>query len=173
MTALSAPLAAALVVAGLACFTDVRSRRIPNILTFGAAGTALVYAALTGGGDAVRLALGGWLLGTALFLPFFLLRGMGAGDVKLLAALGAWLGPLPVLWVAIYTSLAGGVLGIALAVSRGYLRTTLSNIATIGRHWAYIGVQPVPGLTLDTTASLRLPYAIPIFIGTVVMLWLR
>lgn len=168
---LSAPLTAAIAIAGLACVTDVSSRRIPNVLTFGAAGAAFVYAAVAGGFDAVRLAVGGWLLGTVLFLPFFIVRGMGAGDVKLLAALGAWLGPLPIIWVAIYTSIAGGVLGIALAASRGYLRTALSNIGTIGRHWAYLGLQPVPGLTLDSAASLRLPYAIPIFIGTVMVIW--
>jgi prepilin peptidase CpaA len=170
---ISFPIAIALTVGAVACLTDARSQRIPNVLTFGTAVAAFVYAPMAGGLDGIRLAVGGWLLGTALFLPLFLLRGMGAGDVKLLAAIGAWLGPIPILWVAIYTSIAGGVLGIALALSKGYLRTALSNIGAIGWHWIYIGVRPVPGLTLDSPTSLRLPYALPIFIGTVVMLWLR
>ena len=53
--------------------------------------------------------VGGWMLGAALFFPMFALRGMGAGDVKLLAAVGAWLGPLPVVSVALITAIAGGV----------------------------------------------------------------
>ena len=52
--------------------------------------------------------MGGWMLGAALFFPVFALRGMGAGDVKLLAAVGAWLGPLQVVCVALVTSIAGG-----------------------------------------------------------------
>ena len=173
MDNLSLAAVVALGVATTACVTDVRTRRIPNTLTFSAAALGLSFGAAAYGLDGLRLATGGWLLGTALFLPFFLLRGMGAGDVKLLAALGAWLGPLPVLWVAIYASLAGGVLGLALAISKGYLRTAIANIGAIGWHWVYVGVRPVPGITLDNQTRLRLPYAIPIFIGTVVTLWLR
>ena len=56
---------------------------------------------MAGGLPGLGLSLGGWLVGCALFLPWFLLRGMGAGDVKLLAALGAWLGPRDALWIAL------------------------------------------------------------------------
>ena len=57
--------------------------------------------------------------GIVLFLPFFLLRGMGAGDVKLLAALGAWLGPMQTIWLALFTSIAGGVMALVIATSTG------------------------------------------------------
>ena len=82
-----------LAISLVACVTDVRSRRIPNVLTFGAAIAALGYHSIAGGWDGAQNAMFGWVVGTALFLPFFLLGGMGAGDVKLVAALGAWLGP--------------------------------------------------------------------------------
>ena len=82
---------AALIIASAACATDLHDRRIPNWLTFGASAAALAVAYATGGQAGVQHAAGGWATGFFLFLPLFLLGGMGAGDVKLLAALGAWL----------------------------------------------------------------------------------
>src|SRR4029450_2877695 len=79
----------------VASITDVRTRRIPNLLTFGAAIAALLFHVSTGGASGLITSAGGWMLGAALFFPVFALRGMGAGDVKLLAAVGAWVGPPP------------------------------------------------------------------------------
>jgi prepilin peptidase CpaA len=98
---------------------------------------------------------------------------MGAGDVKLLAALGAWLGAREALWLAIYASIAGGVLGVAVAISRGYLGTALRNIKTLCVSWYLTGLRPVSSMTLADSTAPRLAYAIPIFVGTVVVLWLR
>ena len=160
-------------IAAVACVTDVRSRRIPNRLTFAAAGAAVVYHALTGGVAGVTGATAGWVVGALLFLPFFALRGMGGGDVKLLAAIGAWLGPRDAMWLAVYSSLAGGAIGLCVALSRGYLMTAIRNIVAMVRFWAIVGLQPVPGVTLECAEAPRLAYAIPIFVGTVGTLWLR
>jgi prepilin peptidase CpaA len=149
----------ALLVAFAACVTDVRSRRIPNLLTFGAAAAAVIFHAGVDGVAGFGTAIGGWVAGTVLFLPFFVLGGMGAGDVKLLGALGAWLGPREALWVAMYASLAGGVMAVAVALARGY--------------WFLVGPQPMPGLTLERSEGPRLAYALPIFAGAVVAIWLR
>ena len=81
------------VVLALACISDLRTRRIPNVLTFSAVAAALVFHLLTGGWSAAGWSIAGCVLGALLFFPMFALRGMGAGDVKLLAAVGAWLGP--------------------------------------------------------------------------------
>ena len=116
----------ALGIALTACATDLHRRRIPNTLTFGAAAAALAFGAVTGGVNGLGTAVLGWVVGLLLFLPMFLLRGMGAGDVKLLAALGAWLGPADAMWLAIIASLAGGVIGIGVAFARGYLRTAFT-----------------------------------------------
>src|SRR4030095_1932515 len=75
------------------CLHDLRNRRIPNYLTFGSAALAVLYAGVAAGWAGLCVALAGWSVGIVLFIPFFLLRGMGGGDVKLLAALGAWVGP--------------------------------------------------------------------------------
>ena len=165
--------AVVLAVAFVAVAFDVRSRRIPNWLTFGAALVGLVYAGLTAGWSGLGTAAAGWLAGAALFFPFFALGGMGAGDVKLLAALGAWLGPAESVWVAIFSGAAGGVLGLAVAFARGYLRTAFTNLWLMLMHWRTRGLEPVPGLTLKDGNSPRLAYAIPITIGLVCTLWRR
>jgi Flp pilus assembly protein protease CpaA len=91
--------------------------------------------------------------------------------VKLLAALAAWLGPSQSVWLAIFAGMAGGVLGLALAVARGYLRTAASNLFLMFMHWRVNGLTPVPGMTLSDSAAPRLAYAIPITIGAVCTLW--
>jgi prepilin peptidase CpaA len=157
----------------VACVTDVRSRRIPNVLTFGAALVAVIYQSTMGGSVGAQSALFGWLVGTALFLPFVLLGGMGAGDVKLLAALGAWLGPNEVVYVALYTSIAGGVIALMVALMRGYLKTAVRNVWDLVSQWCLTGVRPVPSVTLEQGKGPRLAYALPIFAGTVVTLWMQ
>ena len=58
----------------------------------------------------------GLFVGLAVFFPLFALGAMGAGDVKLMAAVGAWIGAKPILYVALYGSVAGGVLALVVAV---------------------------------------------------------
>ena len=164
---------AALIIGAAACATDLHSRRIPNWLTFGAAAGALTYHHLAGGPEAVQGAMSGWVIGLVLFMPLFLLGGMGGGDVKLLAALGAWLGAGDAFWLAIYTSMAGGVIALAMALRNGYLRTALRNIGGLVRFWWTFGLGPMPAVTLENSAAPKLAYAIPIFVGTVVTLWQR
>ncbi len=163
---------AAVLIAIVACAFDLRTRRIPNALNFGAALGGLMFHWLTGGTDGATLAAGGWVVGLFLFLPFFALRGMGGGDVKLLAALGAWLGPGQVVWLAVYTGIAGGVFGVWTAIAHGYLKTAMRNVSGALKYWGTVGLKPVPGLTLDAGEAPRLAYAIPILAGTVVTLWL-
>ena len=88
--AVSPPDAALLLVGAIACVTDIRSRRIPNVLTFGSSAAAVVFWGVSSGWAGLAWSACGWVVGCVLFLPWFLLGGMGAGDVKLLAALGAW-----------------------------------------------------------------------------------
>jgi prepilin peptidase CpaA len=155
-----------------ACVTDLRTRRIPNRLTLGAAAAGVIVQVIAAGSNGALAAASGWLLGAVLFLPFFMLGGMGGGDVKLLAALGAWLGPHDTLWLAVYSALAGGVLGVIVAVMHGYLRSAFANIFAMLKYWQTAGIGPVPHLTLDSPNAPRLAYAIPIFFGTMVILWL-
>jgi prepilin peptidase CpaA len=162
-----------LLVAFIACVTDIRQRRIPNALTFGAAAAAVVFHTAVGGSTGLILATSGWGVGLLLFLPFFLLGGMGGGDVKLLAALGAWVGPRDAVALAIYASLAGGVLGVFVALSHNYLGTALRNLKTMVVSWCLVGPHPLPSMTLEDSKAPRLAYAVPVLIGAMVTIWFR
>jgi prepilin peptidase CpaA len=157
----------------LACIPDLRTRRIPNALTFGAALVALAFHVATNGLSGAAMSVSGWFLGAALFFPFFALRGMGAGDVKLLAAVGAWVGPSQVIWVALLTSVAGGVLGIVVALFHGYLRNAWTNMVGLLIQWRVSGIRPIENVTLAGSRGPRLAYAVPIAVGTLVTLWLK
>ena len=96
---------------------------------------------------------------------------MGAGDVKLLAALGAWLGPADAVYLAIFASMAGGVVGVAVALYHGYLRQAALERVGHADAMAPRGLGPVTGLTLKDTQAPKLAFAIPITIGAVCTLW--
>jgi prepilin peptidase CpaA len=164
---------AALVVGAIAVVSDLRTRRIPNILTFGAASAALMAHTLVGGMGGAMSAAGGWLVGAIVFFPVFALGGMGAGDVKLLAALGALLGPRATVWVCLFTGIAGGVMGVLVALGSGYLSRALANLYGLLMFWRVSGVRPAPQLMLETHKGPRLAYAVPVFAGLVTSLWLH
>jgi len=109
---------------GAAVFTDVRTRRIPNWLTGAIAGAAFGLA--FGGGPVTPLrALLGLVVGLALMLPGHVIGATGAGDVKLMAAVGAVVGPDVIFRAFLYSAVAGGVLAVVVALRRGRLGTTL------------------------------------------------
>ena len=163
---------AALAVAAIAVATDVRTRRIPNLLTFGGALVALAYWGWSGGLRGLGHGASGWAVGVALFLPLFVVGGMGAGDVKLLGAIGAWMGPGGTLYTALYSVLAGGVLALAVALRHHYLSRAFRNLWALVGFWRVTGVKPMPGLTLDDAAGPKLPYGIAIGVGTVIAILL-
>ena len=160
-----------LAIAG--CAWDLRTRRIPQALTLGGAAAGIAFHAITGGGSGGLASAAGWMVGIAVFLIPFALGGLGAGDVKLLGALGAWLGITNVLWVALYTGVAGGIMALLVAAASGYLRHALVNIYVLLMHWRLNGVKPLAELTLEHSTGPRLAYAVPILAGTVAALWLR
>jgi prepilin peptidase CpaA len=165
--------AAALVVALVGCISDLRTKRLPNVLTFGAAVAAALYYFTTAGLPGLGHAIAGWAVGLALFLPLFALRGLGGGDVKFLAALGAWVGPAATVWVALWAAVAGGPLALLVAFGAGYLRKAFANVWALLMFWRVAGLQPHPAINLATPGAPRLPYALPIAVGLVVTLWTR
>jgi prepilin peptidase CpaA len=108
-----------------------------------------------------------------VFFPPFALGGLGAGDVKLLAALGAWLGPSDAVWLALYSGVAGGVLALSLALAHGYLRQAFANLRLLLTHWRVSGVGPLHEVSLAGSKGPRLAYAVPILVGTLTTIWLR
>lgn len=164
---------ATIVVAALAAITDLASRRIPNVLTFGAAAVALAFHGYDSGLSGLGWTAAGWLVGAAVFFPFFALGGMGAGDVKLVAALGAWTGPMGAAQIAIAAAIAGGIVGMVVMLRHRYLGTAWQNLRLLFAHWGVHGVTALPDLTLASSRGPRLAYAVPILMGTVGVWWWR
>ena len=110
---------------GTAAVIDLRTRRVPNVLTMIMASVGIAAAAAGVGRIGVTAACAGCVLGAVLMLPGHVLGATGAGDVKLLAAAGALLGPGLTLRAFVATVIAGGIIALVVAVHRGRLRRTL------------------------------------------------
>nr|WP_321931174.1 prepilin peptidase [Paraburkholderia guartelaensis] len=156
----------------LAASTDIVSRRIPNLLiVVGVVSALAVQIALRGAVPGCAVWLGGALTGFALLLPFYLLRGMAAGDVKLLMMLGAWLGAAATVDIAVNTFIIGGVWSLGIALVRGQLIRLMRNVTALlagaGRAARMAGVSP--GTVPESVGSI--PYGVAIAGGTVAALF--
>ena len=100
---------------------DLKTRRIPNYLTFGAALAGLAYNLAVSGWGGLENGLLGLLLGFGFLILPYIMGGMGAGDVKALAALGAWLGPTGTLYLFCYMAIAGGLMSLAVLIRKAIL----------------------------------------------------
>jgi prepilin peptidase CpaA len=148
----------------LAAGADLLKHRIPNVLTAPAVATGLLLHTLTGGQEGMLLALTGTAAGLAALLPFYLLRGMGAGDVKLMAVVGSFLGPLGALHAAALTLVLGAVLGVGVLVSR---RIALMRAPAARLAWGL----PEPATAQTSIRTEKFPYAVAIAGGTVLFMW--
>jgi len=143
------------------------------VLTLGGALAGLAFHLYTGGWSVAATSIGGWFVGIVIFLAPFALGGLGGGDVKLLGALGAWLGPYDAFWLALYTGVAGLGLAVAFSLATGYLRTAVQNVFVLLTFWRFNGVRPLTEMTLAGGTGPRLAYGLPIFAGTLAALWLK
>ena len=152
---------------------DVRSRRIPNLLTGPAMLAGLALHLGTGGWREMLSSFAALLLCGAVFLFFHLAGGMGAGDVKLIAAEGCILGLANAPSLLVLTAIAGGVLAVAYAWKHGRLRQTCGNVAALTAHHAQKGLTPHPELNVRNADTLRLPYALAIAAGCILTVSLQ
>jgi prepilin peptidase CpaA len=151
-----------------AAWMDVLTRRIPNALVIPGAVVGVAVAALTAGFTGAFSALGGLAIGFALMLPLYLLRAMGAGDVKLMAMVGAWLGPAEVVSAALLVFVAGGLLAVTAALWQGKLRQLVANLRVM-LFGSLVNAMSGAGATVIAPARSvgNVPYGIAIAIGTI------
>lgn len=160
--------------AAVAGFTDWRSRRIPNWLTICGLVLGIAVNSLTRGWPGAKDSLLGAGLGLLLLLPFVLMRSLGAGDWKLVGALGAFLGPSHLLTVLFATVVVAGFMALALVIWKRRLGQTLRNIA---RMFAAIFTFHLPGpeVSLDNPEALKIPFgvaaAVAVFLHTAGRFW--
>lgn len=145
--------------------SDVKTRRIPNYLTLGGALAGLVFQALSYGWWGLQDGLLGLILGFSLLIIPYILGGMGAGDVKALAALGAWLGPAKTFQLFLYMALAGGVLALAVLLWKGLLWGKLRQLWTYAVNLVLcrpFGLERPPSPALPTQG---IPYGVAMALG--------
>ncbi|MGH7230003.1 MAG: A24 family peptidase [Nitrospiraceae bacterium] len=147
----------------IAVVTDLKSCRIPNWLTVPAMACGLLVHTLFDGQSGLIMSLEGLGLGLGLFLVFYVMGGMGAGDVKLMAAIGSILGPAGVLSVAVMTGLLGGVYAAAAMIANWGLRETVQRVKTM--LLTQTG-DPESDFTVTPRSQLQLRYALVIGLGT-------
>jgi prepilin peptidase CpaA len=145
--------------AAIAGFTDWRSRRIPNWLTISGLVLGILVNSATRGWPGTKDSLQGAGLGLALLLPFVLMRSLGAGDWKLVGALGAFLGPSRLITVLFATVLVAGLMAVILVIWKRRLGQTLRNI---GRMLAAVFSFHLPGpeVSLDNPEALKIPFGV-------------
>jgi prepilin peptidase CpaA len=140
-----------------AVWKDQTSRRIPNQLIAAGVTAALMLAAYTDGLSGLLHSVLGLLCVLAAMFPFYILRYLGAGDVKLLAMVGAFFGPTESLYVVLYTMIAGGLLAALMILKR-----RLNNKLVLDSQTPQ---------ALATRSTLRLPYAWAVLGGTLASQW--
>jgi prepilin peptidase CpaA len=152
-----------------AAYIDGKQLRVPNWLTFPMVLSGLIYSTWVGGWEGLGDGLLGMLVGLATLLPLYAVGGMGAGDVKLMAGMGAWLGAA-VTWNAFVVSvIVGGVMALAMVLWRRSWKKHYGNFLIIllefltvksPRQLSQIAAERKPQMLL-------LPYGIPICIGSI------
>jgi prepilin peptidase CpaA len=158
------PVVVAVAAAGvLSAAIDLRTRRLPNPLTLGLSVGGVVLAATGHGAVTLTGALIGFVVGLVVMLPGHVIGATGAGDVKLFAAFGTFLGPKVIAIAFLYTAIAGGVLAVVVALARGSLALTVMRTA------AFVQTGGGNAAEIEHVASNnRFAYAPAIALGTLV-----
>ena len=151
----------------IACVTDVRWRRIPNALVLTLALTGFAFSVwvepwLVGLGRAMS----GLALGFVIWIVFYVIGAIGAGDVKLFAAAGAWLGPAATWRAALVGAAIGGVLAIAVLLRERRARQGLENVM------ASISTRSLAVLAPGASNSRQLPYGVALACGALIVAWI-
>jgi prepilin peptidase CpaA len=165
-------LAGAVLLAGVAGWTDLRWRRIPNWVTVPGLLIGVAVNTALSGWTGLKASLLGAAIGLALLIPFVLLRSLGAGDWKLAGALGAFTGPGLLVDLLLASIFVAGVMAVALVI---YKRRTLQTIRNIGHILISLLTFRLPGtqVSLDNPDSLKVPYGVALAFTVVLygILW--
>jgi prepilin peptidase CpaA len=161
-----------LILLGAAVVTDLRHHRVPNILLAPALSLALLVHTIHGGGHGLIMAAGGLTLGLILFLPMYVIGGMGAGDVKLMGVVGCFLGPWGAVVAGVATMMAGAIFGIA-AIAWRSIRPVLELHAIQMLGPTASGTRTIAELSSwgSQVRITHIAYAPAIAVGTLAALW--
>jgi prepilin peptidase CpaA len=156
------------IVLAVATFTDLRSRRIPNWLVLPFLVIGIAVSAWMHGWHGIGQSFEGLGLGLLIYGFLFWMGGMGAGDVKLAAAIGAWIGPDQLFIALVITGLAGGVMVLCWAAFGGFSKDLFNGTANLIFGWKKRGKFRDPEMVLANPRKRKIPYAPAIAIGTLI-----
>jgi len=150
-----------------AAWIDGKELRVPNWITFPMILSGLVYSAVAGGGFLAGMT--GMLMGLACLLPLYAVGGMGAGDVKLMAGMGAWLGWQITLEAFIVSVVVGAIMAVLMVLLKGTWKKHYENFLTILSEWVVIrNPYELSRIAAERKPTMALlPYGIPICIGSI------
>ncbi|WP_437202335.1 A24 family peptidase [Planctomicrobium sp. SH664] len=153
----------------VAAYIDGKELRVPNWITFPMVLSGLVYSTWVGGWEGLGAGLLGMVVGLATLLPLYSVGGMGAGDVKLMAGIGAWLGATVTWYAFLWTVVIGAVMAIIMVLARRSWDKHYGNFLMI---WMELTSIKDPRKLSEIAAErkprmLLLPYGIPICIGSI------
>jgi prepilin peptidase CpaA len=162
-----------LAVLGVATITDLRSRRIPNWLVLPFLLAGIVISCWLQGWHGLGQSLGGASLGFVIFGVLFWMGGMGAGDVKLCAGIGAWVGPQQLILALVITGMAGGVMVFCWAIFGGFLKDLFTGASDLAFGWKDRGGVRDSDMVIANPLKRKMPYAPAIAIGTLISFFAR
>lgn len=157
-----------LIVLAVVTWTDLRSRRVPNVVVLPYLMAGVVASTWLHGTHGLTASLAGLAVGAAFFGFLALMGGMGMGDVKLCAAIGAWIGPSQMLLALVLTGFAGALIAICWAIKGGFVGEMFSGTGDLLFGWKGRGLRPHPDLVLKNPRSRKMPYVPAIAIGTLI-----
>lgn len=159
----------------LASAFDIARRRIPNrLLALGLLAALILHLSSGKPSSLLSLYLAGFGVGLVMFLPLYLKGGMAAGDVKLMATAGAFLGPQLAFFASLATYIAGGILALGIVLARRRGRDAFHNVAVL-LHPLLLrlsGARLAPDSAAPKSVG-GMPYAVAITAGTSLVMWLH
>lgn len=168
----SMDLAFLIVLLMLATVIDIREHRIPNWLVATGMVIGLTFHSISPYGAGAVFSLSGLAIGMAALFPFYVLKTMGAGDVKLMGAVGAFLGTSGVVGAVLATMIAGGIMALGITTFKRRLPQLLANLRNmvIRRHIAQMTGNVADVITAMPSVG-KMPYAVAISAGTLIQLF--
>ncbi len=157
---------ATLSLVAIATVIDIRWRRIPNWLVLPVLVTVMVFGAVRNGPAGLEKSLGGIALAAVALGIVCWLRGMGMGDLKLCAAVGAWIGAAQLGVALVVMAFAGGLMAMLQAALSGETKESFDGASDLVFGFGARGFRPHPTLALDHPRARKMPYAPAILIGT-------